>query len=89
MTNGITSATTHELWVCPREGAEIAVTDAYKGAARFTDELDKTFTRVRLPQDSDRLKAGERVDFFGPTSIPPVSGTSTTGSAGARSTGSR
>ncbi|MFD5193523.1 DUF6585 family protein [Streptomyces sp. NPDC058357] len=65
VTNGITSATTHELRVSPREGAEITVTDAYKGAARFTDELDKAFTRVRLPQDSDRLKAGERVDFFG------------------------
>ncbi|MBO0915483.1 DUF6585 family protein [Streptomyces laculatispora] len=65
VTNGITSVTTHELWVRPREGAEITVTDAYKGVARFIDELDKTFTRVRLPQDRDRLKAGERVDFFG------------------------
>ncbi|WP_405720713.1 DUF6585 family protein [Streptomyces sp. NBC_00046] len=65
VTNGITSVTTPELWVRPREGAEITVTDAYKGVARFIDELDKTFTRVRLPQDRDRLKAGERVDFFG------------------------
>ncbi|WP_335936518.1 DUF6585 family protein [Streptomyces sp. PTD5-9] len=65
VTNGIVSATTHELWVSPREGAEITVTDEYEGAARFTDELDKAFTRARLPQDSDRLKAGERVDFFG------------------------
>ncbi|MFD3517983.1 DUF6585 family protein [Streptomyces sp. NPDC058657] len=65
VTNGITSATTHELRVRPREGAEITVNDAYKGAARFIDELDKEFTRVRLPQDWDRLKAGEQVDFFG------------------------
>ncbi|MFB6818684.1 DUF6585 family protein [Streptomyces sp. NPDC056347] len=65
VTNGITSATTHELWVYPREGAEFVVTDAYKGAVRFTDELDKAFTRVRLPQDSARLEAGERVDFLG------------------------
>ncbi|MEU9319716.1 DUF6585 family protein [Streptomyces sp. NPDC048295] len=65
VTNGITSATTHELWVRPREGAEITVADAHKGAAGFADELDKAFTRVRLPQDSDRLKAGERVDFLG------------------------
>lgn len=65
VTNGIVSATTHELWVCPREGAEITVTDAYKGVARFADELDETFTRVRLRQDSDRLKAGERVGFLG------------------------
>ncbi|MFE3942350.1 hypothetical protein ACFXPV_10815 [Streptomyces sp. NPDC059118] len=37
-----------------------------KGATRFADELDKAFTRVRLPQDSDRLMAaGERGDFFG------------------------
>ncbi|MFF2013896.1 DUF6585 family protein [Streptomyces sp. NPDC058195] len=65
VTTGITSTTTHELWVRPREGAEITVTDAYKGAVRFTEELDKTFTRVRLAQDGDRLKAGERIDFFG------------------------
>ncbi|MFJ4740805.1 DUF6585 family protein [Streptomyces sp. NPDC088775] len=65
VTNGITSVTTHELWVRPREGAEITVTDAYKGVAQFIDELDKTFTHVRLPQDRDRLRAGERVDFFG------------------------
>ncbi|MEU2578871.1 DUF6585 family protein [Streptomyces anulatus] len=65
VTNGIVSATTHELWVRPREGAEITVTDAYKGGARFIDELDQAFTRVRLPQDRDRLKAGERVDCFG------------------------
>lgn len=65
VTNGITSATTHELRVRPREGAEITVTDAYKGVARFIDELDRTFTRVRLPLDRDRLKAGERIDFFG------------------------
>lgn len=65
VTNGITSATVHELWVRPHEGAEIAVNDAYMGAARFADELEKAFTRVRLPQDSERLKAGERIDFFG------------------------
>ncbi|WP_406298538.1 hypothetical protein OG948_24475 [Embleya sp. NBC_00888] len=65
VTTGITSATIHELWVSPREGDEIEVNDVYKGAARFADELDKAFTRVRLPQDRDRLKAGERVDFFG------------------------
>ncbi|MFI8435083.1 DUF6585 family protein [Streptomyces sp. NPDC079020] len=65
VTNGITSATTHELRVLPHEGTEIVVNDAYQGVARFTDELDKAFTRVRLPQDSDRLKAGERIDFLG------------------------
>ncbi|MFJ6697977.1 DUF6585 family protein [Streptomyces sp. NPDC091272] len=65
VTNGITGVTTHELWIDPREGAEITVTDAYKGVARFIEELDENFTRVRLPQDRDRLKAGERIDFFG------------------------
>lgn len=65
VTNGLVSATTHELWVRPREGAEIVVNDAYEGVARFADELDRVFTHVRLPQDSDRLRAGERVDFFG------------------------
>ncbi|MCX4964262.1 hypothetical protein OHA98_05430 [Streptomyces sp. NBC_00654] len=65
VTNGITSVTTHELWVRPHEGDEIVVDDAYEGIARFIDGLDKAFTRVRLPQDSDRLKAGERIDFLG------------------------
>lgn len=65
VTNGITSATVHELRVLPHEGDEIVVNDTYKGVARFADEVEKAFTRVRLAQDGDRLKAGERVDFFG------------------------
>ncbi|MFJ6015127.1 DUF6585 family protein [Streptomyces sp. NPDC092952] len=65
VTNGITSATTHELRVRPRKGAEIVVTDGYAGVVRFAEEVDRAFTRVRLPQDGARLRAGERVDFFG------------------------
>ncbi|MER5988786.1 DUF6585 family protein [Streptomyces sp. NPDC001787] len=65
VTNGITGVTTHQLWIRPHEGGEIVVDDAYEGVARFTDQLDTAFTRVRLPQDGERLKAGERIDFFG------------------------
>lgn len=55
VTNGITSVTTHELWVRPREGAEIPATDAYKGVARFIDALDRTFMRVRLVEMVENL----------------------------------
>ncbi|MFB7459130.1 DUF6585 family protein [Streptomyces sp. NPDC056188] len=64
VTNGLTGSTWRTLTVIPEEGDPIVVSDSYKGLARFADDLDAAFSRVRLSRDAARLEAGERIDFL-------------------------
>ncbi|MFI6639491.1 DUF6585 family protein [Streptomyces sp. NPDC050504] len=63
VSNGITSATMHQLTVWSQDGAEIVLGDEYGGLAAFAEGLDEAFSRVRVPQDAERLEAGARVEF--------------------------
>ncbi|MEU9334404.1 DUF6585 family protein [Streptomyces sp. NPDC048290] len=64
VSNGMVGATHRTLTVTPVEGAPIEMSDAFSGFVRFADDLDTAFTQRRLRQDTARLQAGERVDYF-------------------------
>lgn len=63
VTNGVTSASTHQLTVRAEDGAELVVGDDFSGLAAFAEGLDEAFSRVRVPRDAARLEAGERIEF--------------------------
>ncbi|MFE3071991.1 DUF6585 family protein [Streptomyces sp. NPDC059247] len=62
--NGLTSASQNTLTVYVAGGGSMVLTDAYEGLADFAEAVDADFHRFRLPLDTARLEAGERLDFL-------------------------
>ncbi|MEU8764598.1 DUF6585 family protein [Streptomyces sp. NPDC048659] len=63
VTNGVTSAATHQLTIRSAHGDVIVLGDEFGGIVPFAEGLSDAFARERIPVDAARLEAGERVGF--------------------------